>query len=116
MVLLFEGRLLIADTLMTTPAGMANWKVNALGEPRERPRGANSFAFMWSIPNLIPLSADEIIRMWNILKAYHFTATHGAFVSQDIEDEDVKSRVLQSMQIQIRYMGYGDHPFLHTLW
>lgn len=115
MVVLYGGRLLIADTLMTTPSGMANWKVNALGEARERPKGANSFAFMWSIPNMIPLSPDEIVRMWDILKNYHFTSTHGAFVGQDIEDVDVKARVLQSMQIQIRSMGYRDHLFLHML-
>ena len=116
MVLLHKDHLLIADTLMTTPAGMANWTVNALGEPRQRPKGANSFAFMWSIPNYIPLSADEIIRMWGILKEYSFTSTHGAFVGQDIVDDDVKGRVLQSMQIQTKYMGYEEHPSMHTLW
>jgi len=114
-VLLFDGRLLIADTLMTTPSGLANWKINALGEERERPKGANSFAFMWSIPNMIPLGPDEIVRMWDILKDYHFISTHGAFVGQDIEDVDVKARVLQSMQIQIRSMGYREHHFLHLL-
>ena len=113
-VILYRSRLLIADTLMTTPAGMANWRVDALGGPRERPSGANSFAFMWSIPNQIPLSAKEIIRMWDILKDYKFSSTHGAFVGHDIEDDDVRGRVLQSMQIQIRNMGYEVHPFLQT--
>jgi hypothetical protein len=114
-VLLFEGHLLIADTLLTTPSGMANWKFNALGEPRERPKGANTFAFMWSIPNMIPLNAEEVVRMWDILKNYDFTSTHGAFVGQDIEDEQIKARVLQSMQIQAKAMGYGEHKFMHTL-
>ena len=31
---------------MTTPAGLGNWK------EKGRPRGMNSFAFMWSIPNV----------------------------------------------------------------
>ncbi|KAK0731352.1 beta-lactamase-like protein [Lasiosphaeris hirsuta] len=116
LVLLFDKHLLIADTLLTVPAGVANWKVNALGEPRERPKGANTFSFMWSIPNFIPLSANEIVRMWEILKDYDFTSTHGAFVGTDIEDDDIKARVLQSMQIQTKYMGFGEHPFLHALW
>lgn len=116
LVLLFDGRLLIADTLYTTPSGMANWTMNALGQPRQRPEGVNTFSFMWSIPNQIPLSADEIARMWGVLKDYDFTSTHGAFVGQDIEDSDIKSRVLQSMQIQIKHMGHEEHPFLHAIW
>ncbi|KAK3694929.1 beta-lactamase-like protein [Podospora appendiculata] len=116
LVLLAGTGLLIADTLMTTPSGVANWETNALNEPRSRPPAANSFSFMWSIPNMIPLNPDEIVRMWDVLKHYDFTSTHGAFVGQDIEHQDVKARVLQSMQIQIRSMGHDVHPFLHTLW
>jgi len=115
-VLLYDSRLLIADTLMTTPSALSNFSVNALNEPRSRPKGVNTYAFMWSIPNYIPLSADEIIRMWGILKEYDFTSTHGAFVWQDVEGPDVKGRVLESMQIQTKYMGYGKHPFMHTLF
>lgn len=46
LVVLFDGRLAIADTLVTTPAGLGNW-----GD-RERPEGMNSFGFYWSIPNV----------------------------------------------------------------
>jgi glyoxylase-like metal-dependent hydrolase (beta-lactamase superfamily II) len=46
LVCLYDGRLLIADTLLMTPAGMGNWK------DKPRPKGMNSFAFMWSIPNV----------------------------------------------------------------
>jgi glyoxylase-like metal-dependent hydrolase (beta-lactamase superfamily II) len=46
LVCLYGGRLLIADTLLMTPAGMGNWK------DKPRPKGMNSFAFMWSIPNV----------------------------------------------------------------
>lgn len=116
LVLLFDGRLLVADTLLTTPAGLGSWETDALGNKREghlgRPDGLNSFAFMWSIPNLIPLSPDEITQMWNILEKYDFGSTHGAFVGQEIEDTQIKSRVLKSMQIQIARMGWTDHPLL----
>jgi hypothetical protein len=111
-VLLYDGHLLTADTLMMTPAGRGNWSVDALGNPRERPKGVNTFSFLWSIPNMIPLSADEIARMWSILKNYDFGSAHGLLPEWDIKDENIKARVLESMQIQIRAMGYGDHPLL----
>ncbi|KUI70630.1 Uncharacterized protein YmaE [Cytospora mali] len=116
LVLLFEGHLLIADTLLTTPAGLGSWETDAVGNKREghlgRPDGLNSFAFMWSIPNWIPLSPNEISHMWDVLNKYEFTSTHGAFMGQEIEDTQIKTRVLESMQIQIARMGWTDHPFL----
>ncbi|CEJ92518.1 hypothetical protein VHEMI08167 [[Torrubiella] hemipterigena] len=112
MVALFEGRLLIADTLMTSPSGIGKWDVNALGEKREKPPGLNSFSFLWSIPNRIPLSADEMMRMWRILSKYEFTSTHGAFPGMDITAADLKRRVLDSMQIQTKFMGWTEHPLM----
>jgi Metallo-beta-lactamase superfamily len=46
LVALYEGRLMVADTLLITPAGIGNWR------DRRRPMGMNSFTFMWSIPNV----------------------------------------------------------------
>ncbi|KXX74478.1 Uncharacterized protein YmaE [Madurella mycetomatis] len=112
LVLLYDGHILTADTLMMTPSGRANWNVDALRRPRERPRGTNTFCFMWSIPNMIPLSPDEIARMWGILKNYDMRSAHGLFVGWDIEDERIKERVLESMQIQVRAMGHEMHPLL----
>ncbi|KAF5010457.1 hypothetical protein FDECE_3392 [Fusarium decemcellulare] len=112
MVLLFDGRLLIADTLMTTASGVGAWDVDATGAARDRPPGLNSFSFLYSIPNFIPLSVDEMARMWGILRGYEFRATHGGFAGMDIEDENLKKRVLDSMQIQARHMGYGDSEFM----
>ncbi|KAK8017102.1 hypothetical protein PG993_015291 [Apiospora rasikravindrae] len=113
-VLLYRRRLLIADTLLTTPAGLGSWHADAVGETRDRPRGMNSYAFMWSIPNMIPLPPEELVRMWNILKRHEFRSTHGAFLNTDIAGTEVqmRRRVLDSMQIQIKHMGYGDHAFL----
>ncbi|KAK6204151.1 hypothetical protein LQW54_008385 [Pestalotiopsis sp. IQ-011] len=117
LVLLYRSRLLIADTLYTTPAGMGNWDVDALGAAREggRPPGLNSFSFMWSIPNMIPLAPDEIERMWNVLKKHEYVSTHGAFVGMDIIGKDageMRKKVFESMQIQVRYMGHGVHTLL----
>lgn len=112
-VLLAHGRLLIADTLVTTPAGLGSWTTDAVGGRREghlgRPEGMNTYAFMWSIPNMIPLSPSELSQMWKVLCGHEFKSTHGAFMGQDIEDTEIKSRVLASMQIQIRRMGWTEH-------
>jgi glyoxylase-like metal-dependent hydrolase (beta-lactamase superfamily II) len=113
LVMLFDGRLLIADTVVTTPAGMGRWDVDGNGDARAKPPGLNTFSFLWSIPNMIPLAADELARMWDILKGYDFRATHGAFKGMDIEDEEnIKRRVLDSMQIQTKFMGYEKHPLM----
>lgn len=112
LVLLFGERLLVADTLVTTPSGLGDWTVDGTGAARERPAGMNSYAFMWSIPNMIPLGAGELARMWDVLRRYEFRATHGAFGGMDVEDPGVKGRVLESMQIQARFMGYGTHGLM----
>lgn len=120
MVLLFDGRLLIADTLVTTPSGLGSWETDATGAKRTteeqqhlgRPQGMNSFVFMWSIPNMIPLPPDKIAAMWRILERHEFRSTHGAFMGQDMEDEEIRKRVLESMQIQIRAMGWSGHEML----
>ena len=105
-VLLFEGHLLIADTLVTTPSGLGSWAADALGNASRRPAGMNSFAFMWSIPNMIPLSGEEVFAMWDVLKHHEFTSTHGAFVGTDITAPDLKQRVLESMKIQTKFGGW----------
>lgn len=106
------NRLLVADTLLTTPGGVGEW-----GEGK-RPEDMNSYSFMWSIPNFIPLCPEEIEGMWEGLKGRDFESTHGAFVGQDVYDgrggseKGVKLRVLESMQIQVRRMGWKSHGFL----
>lgn len=112
-VLLFDGRLMIADTLLTTASGRGSWAADAAGAARQRPAGMNSFSFMWSIPNYIPLPPDEIARMWGILKDYDYRSTHGPFFGLELFDEgNMRNRVFESMQIQIKAMGWAEHPFL----
>ncbi|RDL33171.1 Uncharacterized protein BP5553_08610 [Venustampulla echinocandica] len=116
LVCLAYGRLLIADTLMTTPAGLGDWS-HGPGAGTGRPKGMNSYSFMWSYPNMIPLSPEELEVMWAVLKKHAFSSTHGAF-GQDLIDgyggseAPVKKRVLESMQIQTRRMGWTDHAIL----
>ena len=84
----------------------------------KRPPGLNTYVFMYSIPNMIPLKPSEIVDIWDVLKGYKFTSTHGAFKDMDVHDgyggseRSVKGRVLDSMQIQVRGMGWEEHEFL----
>lgn len=115
LVVLYKSRLLVADTLVSTPSGLSNFSVDALGIPRERPAGMNSYVFMWSIPNMIPLPPKELTRMWGVLRKYGWRSTHGAFVGADIvgnDEGEMKKRVLESMQIQVKGMGYAEHAFV----
>ncbi|KAL5345767.1 hypothetical protein ACLOAV_009521 [Pseudogymnoascus australis] len=101
LVLLHDSRLLVGDTIMPTPSGVGDWGA------RGRPKGMNSFAFMWSYPNMIPLSPPTLASMWRILTRYEFTAVHAGFPGLDIEGEDVKKRVWESMGIQIGAEGWN---------
>lgn len=115
LVLLYKHRLLIADTIVTTPAGMGDWSINGVGEKvdtSDEPPDRNTFSFLWSIPNMIPLSPDEMLRMWRILKGYGFEATHGAFKGMDLEDGRVKGWLLKSMKIQCKFSGHGEHELM----
>lgn len=124
LVLLAYRRLLIADTFVTAPAALGDWSVGPEGvregEKRKRPEGMNTYSFMWSIPNMIPLGPEEIAEMWTGLKWWKFVSTHGAFVGTEVRDGDgstdktVKERLLESMQMQVKHMGHKDHPFLQV--
>ncbi|KAK3669836.1 hypothetical protein LTR78_010294 [Recurvomyces mirabilis] len=103
LVLLWEAKLLIADTFVTVPSAMYHI---------DRLPGTTSYAFMWAVPNMIPLNPAELHKMWRAISSFDFESTHGAFVGQEVRDRNVKSRVLESMKIQARAMGWSDHPLL----
>ena len=97
-----KPRLLIADTLVTVPSALY---------AKNRPAGTTSYAFMWSIPNMIPLPPGEMQKMWKALEGWEFGSTHGAFIGMDVRDGDggekgVKDRVRESMRIQARGEGW----------
>ncbi|KAL4932761.1 putative metallo-beta-lactamase domain protein [Aspergillus undulatus] len=91
--------LLIADTMAVVPSGKY-WV--------DRPAGTASFTFMWSYPNMIPLSADDVHGIWKAIKHTVFDITRGAFVGMDT-DTDSKKRMLDSAQIFVKSMGYLGH-------
>lgn len=71
---------------------------------------------MWSIPNMVPLPPDAIQGIWDAVKPFDFTETHGLFVGWDIRGEDVKARVLESMKIQVRGQGFAEASIFRESW
>ena len=115
LVLHWDKKLFIADSMFTVPSGLNHV---------DRLPGTTSYAFMWSIPNMIPLPPSDLHKMWQALKPFDFTSTHGMFVGQEIRDDEnvptrcppVKARILDSMQIQTRTGGWKDAEILKEYW
>ena len=99
-----DGHLFHADGFVNVPSSFT--------PDENRPEGMTMFSFMWSIPNMIPLSPDEIMRIWEALRGFEFEVTHGLFVGWDVRKRDVKQRMLDSMKVQVRRMGYQNHELL----
>ncbi|MCJ1287372.1 hypothetical protein MMC26_006721 [Xylographa opegraphella] len=97
LVLHWERQLFIADSLLTVQS--AYYHVDRLP-------GTTSYAFMWSIPNFIPLPPQKVMQIWRAVRPFEFTSTHGAFVDTDVRGGDVKRRVLESAKIQVRAEGW----------
>lgn len=36
-----------------------------------------SYGFLWSIPNIIPLPPDDVLKIWGAIKPFEFKATYG---------------------------------------
>lgn len=106
LLLHWENTLFVADTILVTPSG-----VNPVpGRP-----GVNSFTFMWSIANRIPMGPDAVARIWALVKDLEFEVALGAFEGQDVRGNGVKRRLLESARIYVRAMGYERHAVLEEL-
>ena len=128
LVLHWEKKLFIADTLVTVPVsadppaaffvqcesgGISLFTVQKSAySPHPRPPGQTSYSFQWSIPNMIPLPPSDILQIWRAIEPFDFDTTLGAFEGMDVRDTDLKMRVLESMQIQTRGMGWVEHEIL----
>ncbi|EMC95058.1 hypothetical protein BAUCODRAFT_524622 [Baudoinia panamericana UAMH 10762] len=107
LVLNWSKKLLIADSFVTTPSALYHI---------DRLPGTTSYAFMWAVPNMIPLPPAVLHEMWQRVQPFDFESTHGAFVGQEVRDKHVKKRVLESMKIQTKAMGWDEHPLLQESW
>ena len=68
-----------------------------------------SVSFMWSYPNLIPLSAPSIEGVVRALKPYQFDRVHGAFTDRTIWNHG-KAVVERSAERYLR-MIWGDGSY-----
>jgi hypothetical protein len=55
-------------------------------------------SFMWSYPNLIPLSAAKVRRITELLEPFAFAAIYGAFSGRGQIDTDAKQVVAASVE------------------
>lgn len=62
-------------------------------------------SFMWSYPNLIPLSAAKVQRIADILEPFAFDAVYGAFSGRGQIDVDGKQMVAASVARYVRQLG-----------
>lgn len=74
-------------------------------------RGVTSYTFMWSIPNAIPLSPDQILGIWKALKGFEIEATYGfvTIKSKKGDSVGIPARILQSAKVCVRAMGWREH-------
>lgn len=96
---LHKDRLFIADTLITVPSAY-----NPAGSNEKGYRNRVAYSFMWSIPNMIPLSPNEIEAILSVLDTVEFSSTHGAFPGMDVSGGNVKKRLLESGRVVMESM------------
>jgi hypothetical protein len=41
-------------------------------------------SFLWSYPNMMPLSAKEVLRIRDVLEPWRFERIYGAFLGKDV--------------------------------
>ncbi|KAL7006518.1 hypothetical protein EMMF5_003939 [Cystobasidiomycetes sp. EMM_F5] len=93
-VLLWKDVLFVADTIQVILS--ARYKSD---EPQRE--GVASVAFLWSYPNGIPLSANEVTNVCAPLENLNFSRAFGAFEHGDIWGH-AKEKILQSRDIVIK--------------
>jgi len=103
LILHWEKKIFIADTMMTVPSGFYH---------KDRLPGTTTFSFMWSYPNMIPLPPSKIYGIWNALKPFEFEESYGGFPGQNVKRPDLKEQVLESMKVFVRTGGHEDAKIL----
>jgi hypothetical protein len=102
-VLVWDGACFHADSFMVVPSAYYH---------KDRLPGTASYSFMWSYPNMIPLSPDKVYGIWKALEPFEFTATYGGFMGQNNRRPDLKKELLESMKIFVRIAGHQDAAIL----
>lgn len=81
----------------------------------------NSYSFLFSIPNFVPMDPDSTLRIWRAIQPFDFHTTYGNVVDTMVVRErsgdriGVKARVLESAKIVVRRMGWRDHAIFEEV-
>lgn len=104
LVLNWDKKLCLADTIMTVPSGIYY-------QPT-RQQNTIAYSFMWSYPNMIPLTPEAVMGIWKGVAELEFNTTYGGFPGQDARRPDLKKQVLDSMKLWVRKAGYNNAEIL----
>ena len=119
------GKLLISDTMMMVPAAktpLENRMYDDAGVGASATNTTTTFAFQYAIPNMIPLDPPSVSKIWKALKAAKVldgvTSVFGNIPGLDLkiqndEKDNLRKRVLLSMQVHLQAMGWNNHELLN---
>jgi hypothetical protein len=85
---------------MTVPSGLSFHE--------SRAPESNTFSFMWSYPNMIPLDPVALNGIWEAVKGFDFETTYGGFPGQDVRRKDARALVLVSAQNWAKRAGWTE--------
>lgn len=102
-----------AVCIHTTPttAWSDDIQLHVVNSKRESPL-INSLESRPEHTQMIPLTPDAIHTIWKRMQPFDFDTSHGAFTSMNVRDKNLKARLLESCKIEVKAMGYGDHPLI----
>lgn len=94
-----------ADTIFAVPTG---------DQPDPTRPGIPTFSFMWSVPNMIPMSPDKVLGIWQAMKGFEFKVAYGLLgtLKEKGLPRSLPQRVLDSAKIFVKHMGYENHQIL----
>ncbi|EGN96189.1 hypothetical protein SERLA73DRAFT_112356 [Serpula lacrymans var. lacrymans S7.3] len=96
MVLHWENRLFVADSIQVAPSALYDV---------DRQEGTVSFGFLWSYPNMIPLSPAAISHIVKAIQPFSFDIAHGMIPGAEVK-RNAKAKVIESARTIISAMGY----------
>ncbi|RMD40052.1 hypothetical protein DV735_g5089, partial [Chaetothyriales sp. CBS 134920] len=119
----FPGSLVLHSTVTELPTLFVAdtiFSVTSSHNPSSHhvPQQTQTYAFLWSIPNYIPLPPNDILRIWRRLKPLEFKATYGIVAKlsnlfeRDGDPVSLKQRLLDSVKLAVKAMGYEQHEAL----
>ena len=76
------------------------------------PGETQTYQFLWSIPNMIPLPPSDVLQIWKMLKPWKFRATYGVIAKvtnvyeSEVDKVTLKVKVLECAKRAERAIGY----------